>query len=325
MSEIELNDYGKWTLQGEELAKKEENVRWELADWLASGEKYGRSAYHFANRIFPEYKTKTLQDWAYVARHVESSIRNRSLSFAHHQLVAGMLPAEQVKYLTWAEQQKASVSTLRGRINAERSAAAGSSLLSGVPHELRDKLKLLSEATGLSDAALIEIALTDLVAKSGEAIKKAENVRAEEMRVKMEKAAEFERRRAAQAKRIREWEKSQEKAAEDWKIDARQKQDAYIAEHITEAKAAYQAAAARVNQRVKETQPEARAALQAAYETTYAELERATMLRRGEAERLFPTVMPKAQRAPEPSMFEEVTTQGVETVHPSHQPLIVAS
>lgn len=76
----------------------------------------GRRQHRDARRIrFAEkasgYKRKTLQEWAYVARH--SSMRMEDLSFNHHQDVAALLPDAQKRCLEHASAQKLSARDLR--------------------------------------------------------------------------------------------------------------------------------------------------------------------------------------------------------------------
>jgi len=58
------------------------------------------------------YEPRSLHDFAYVARHVDSSIRIEELSFRHHQLVAAFDQKKQKKYLSVAAKNKFSVADL---------------------------------------------------------------------------------------------------------------------------------------------------------------------------------------------------------------------
>jgi hypothetical protein len=48
-------------------------------------------------KLFGEYSFGTLQNYGWVARSVETSLRNEVLSFDHHRFVAPLPPAEQRK------------------------------------------------------------------------------------------------------------------------------------------------------------------------------------------------------------------------------------
>lgn len=95
----------EWMAQGRALAQAASGHQWQIADWMLWGENNVgniRRAYDFAE-IATGYKRKTLQEWAYVARHV--SMRMEGLSFNHHQVLAGLLPAAQKRCLEYAVSQ----------------------------------------------------------------------------------------------------------------------------------------------------------------------------------------------------------------------------
>jgi hypothetical protein len=94
---------------GEILRGMENSVQWLLGDWLNRAERVWGTVY----KDVPEYSYQTLRDYAYVARHVELSIRNRQLSFAHHRLVAALPPDDQQAWLDYAAQNNLSIADLR--------------------------------------------------------------------------------------------------------------------------------------------------------------------------------------------------------------------
>lgn len=73
---------------GRLLLQLEGSLQWLLGDWLKEGEnrQWGKTYEQVADEF--GYKVKTLQDYASICRHVETSIRIEVLSFGHHQLVA---------------------------------------------------------------------------------------------------------------------------------------------------------------------------------------------------------------------------------------------
>jgi hypothetical protein len=114
----------EWSKVGELLFKLEGSIQWLIGDWLAYGEdvKWGETA------IIAEQlgrKTKTLTEYAYVARNVKLSIRMDNLSFGHHQLVASLTPQEQSDALTYAAQHNLSVAAFRKELQGQPSTLSG--------------------------------------------------------------------------------------------------------------------------------------------------------------------------------------------------------
>lgn len=104
-------ELAQWLTEGQNLAKDAGGYQWRIADWLLSGEaRFRGDIYDMAEKA-TGYKRKTLQEWAYVARH--SSMRMEDLTFNHHQVVAALLPEAQKLCLTRASDEKLSVSELR--------------------------------------------------------------------------------------------------------------------------------------------------------------------------------------------------------------------
>lgn len=94
---------------GEMLRGMENSIQWLLGDWLNRAERVWGRVY----RDVPDYSYQTLRDYAYVARNVELSIRNRQLSFAHHRLVAALPPEYQKQWLDYAAEENMSVGQMR--------------------------------------------------------------------------------------------------------------------------------------------------------------------------------------------------------------------
>lgn len=103
MTEDELRELGQV------LLGMESSIQWLLGDWLNRADRVWGRIYDDV----PEYSYQTLRDYAYVARNVELSIRNRQLSFMHHRLVAALSPDDQRGWLEWAEQNQASIAQMR--------------------------------------------------------------------------------------------------------------------------------------------------------------------------------------------------------------------
>jgi hypothetical protein len=102
-----------WMSQGRVLAQAASGHQWQIADWMLWGENNVgniRCAYDYAE-IATGYKRKTLQEWAYVARHL--SMRMEDLTFNHHQVVVALLPEAQKLCLERASAEEMSVGELR--------------------------------------------------------------------------------------------------------------------------------------------------------------------------------------------------------------------
>lgn len=102
---------------GEMLRGLENSVQWLLGDWLNRAERVWGRVY----RDVPDYSYQTLRDYAYVARNVELSIRNRQLSFAHHRLVAALNPIDQKAWLDYAAEENMTVGQMRNAMKGKPS------------------------------------------------------------------------------------------------------------------------------------------------------------------------------------------------------------
>lgn len=100
---------------GEMLRGMENSIQWLLGDWLNRAERVWGRVY----RDVPDYSYQTLRDYAYVARNVELSIRNRQLSFAHHRLVAALPPEYQKEWLDYAAEENMSVGQMRNAMKGK--------------------------------------------------------------------------------------------------------------------------------------------------------------------------------------------------------------
>jgi hypothetical protein len=107
----------QWRELGQVLASLQSGIQWLIGDWAAHGEnvRYGETA-DFAQLL--GLKRDTVHDYTYVARNVEFSIRIENLSFAHHQVVAGMEADQQRRWLELAAAEGLSVAKLRRAIKA---------------------------------------------------------------------------------------------------------------------------------------------------------------------------------------------------------------
>lgn len=108
-----------WEDAGQLLQRLDASLQWLIGDWIVLGEhlNYGDRD-TFAESI--GFETKTIYDYAYVARNVEISVRTEILSFTHHKLVAAMTKKEQKKWLQKAEAEGWSVANLRDAVSGKK-------------------------------------------------------------------------------------------------------------------------------------------------------------------------------------------------------------
>jgi hypothetical protein len=104
--------FEEWQQLGELLKRFEASIQWLIGDWMAYGERHWGQTYEAVAEA-TGYKIGTLYEYARVARGVDFSIRIEKLSFAHHQLVAGMSPEDQQQWLIYASENDLSVSQMR--------------------------------------------------------------------------------------------------------------------------------------------------------------------------------------------------------------------
>lgn len=109
----------EWEHVGSLLQQLDGAIQWLLGDYLAYSERVWKKTY---DQFAAEWgrAPKTLRNYVWVASSVDMSLRKDTLDFSHHNLVAGMQPAEQDFYLTWAVENNASVFKLDQKIKADK-------------------------------------------------------------------------------------------------------------------------------------------------------------------------------------------------------------
>jgi len=96
--------YDDWIKCGQALMRAESGVQWWLGDWWA----FGEHAYGERTKALDEggplegLEFKTIANYAWVARAIETSRRREVLSFKHHVCVAALPPRQQEKWLARA-------------------------------------------------------------------------------------------------------------------------------------------------------------------------------------------------------------------------------
>lgn len=95
-------DQDEWKELGNVLFNLDGAISWWLGDYAVYGERTWKFTYDALAKAYNK-EVETLYTYAGVARSINSSIRNRGLSFAHHRLVQGLEDEqEQRKWLDLA-------------------------------------------------------------------------------------------------------------------------------------------------------------------------------------------------------------------------------
>ncbi len=113
---------------GDILLRLQKSVQWWLGDWLNALEdrEWGETYAALASKY--SYEVVTLHNIASIAKRVDFSRRRESLSFGHHDAVASLKPAQQTRWLNFAEKNQASVGELRKAIRESKSGKVVSTL-----------------------------------------------------------------------------------------------------------------------------------------------------------------------------------------------------
>ncbi len=112
--------FEEWHNLGLQLVPIAKSIGFIVGDWINYGEsRYGEKYDEALKRTGLSYKT--LQEYSYVARRVEMSVRTDNLDFHHHKLVAKCKdPEAQRKWLDTAVKENLSVARLRKSMNFGR-------------------------------------------------------------------------------------------------------------------------------------------------------------------------------------------------------------
>jgi hypothetical protein len=99
------------------IGRLDDACKWWLGDWLVFGEgMYGEKAAQAAEHT--GRSPETLRGYRWVAERVPPSRRRAHLSFTIHRMVAHMEPAEQERWLSYAEDRRLSSRELSGHLVA---------------------------------------------------------------------------------------------------------------------------------------------------------------------------------------------------------------
>lgn len=115
--------FEEWDLLGQKLAPLGKSIGFIIGDWINYGEaRYGEMYEQALKRTGMAYNT--LANFAYVARKIESSLRNENLDFTQHYVVAKLkTDDEKQHWLNMAEKHNLSIRRLRKSINFGRLAS----------------------------------------------------------------------------------------------------------------------------------------------------------------------------------------------------------
>lgn len=112
--------FEEWEALGCTLEQRLNFYDWAVSDWWCLGShRYGERAVAAAKGIFG-YEFGTLMKKGSVARRVETLRRSKVLSFTHHEKVASLAPADQVRWLDTAVREKLTTRQLEQKIEEEK-------------------------------------------------------------------------------------------------------------------------------------------------------------------------------------------------------------
>ncbi|MHA2086003.1 MAG: DNA-methyltransferase [Planctomycetota bacterium] len=111
-------DFEDWMDYGQSLKQLDGTVRqFAIGDWIVQGfDRYEHGKWDAVKQIWDEDKG-LLEQYQYVAKHVETLIRIKILSWSHHRLVADLPSDKQREWLQQAADNKWSVATLRQKMS----------------------------------------------------------------------------------------------------------------------------------------------------------------------------------------------------------------
>jgi hypothetical protein len=135
-----------WEQVGAMLQRLEGSIQWLIGDWFAYAQnvKWGEATV-IAERL--GYEASTIHSYASVCRAVDSLIRIKELSFAHHRLVMGLSPDQQVAWLQYAAAKNLSVAAFRRELDIESTPALSSGLDTDKSYKAMKKLIRRNPAT----------------------------------------------------------------------------------------------------------------------------------------------------------------------------------
>lgn len=110
-------EFDQWLQIGQRVLAFHEALKFHLGDWLVHGEwaGYGDKYRLAIEELGLAYDR--LRDYAYVANNVPAAVRRTDLTWAHHRVVAKLIPAEQEVWLDRAAAEGWSYRDLADQLN----------------------------------------------------------------------------------------------------------------------------------------------------------------------------------------------------------------
>ncbi|MFZ4816281.1 MAG: hypothetical protein ACOYL5_17230 [Phototrophicaceae bacterium] len=105
--------FDEWETLGKAILGLQQGLQWIIGDWINYGVErtWGETYEQLSKELGLE--TRTLYNFAGVARRVQFDLRRSNLTFSHHSLVSAKEPEEQAYWLGLAEQNQWSVKQMR--------------------------------------------------------------------------------------------------------------------------------------------------------------------------------------------------------------------
>jgi hypothetical protein len=108
-----------WLSLGNTLETMQGAIQWWIGDWLNYGEqRYGETYTQALDAS--KYSYETLANIKWVAKSIESSLRSESLSWSHHKEIAPLPKRKQSYFISLAQEERLSVSSLKKAINVKK-------------------------------------------------------------------------------------------------------------------------------------------------------------------------------------------------------------
>lgn len=130
----------EWMDFGVVLKQIDTKISWIIGEWAEYANKnwgytYEQIAQHFG------YEVSTLMSYASIVRKIPTLIRNQSLSFAHHRLVANLPEIQQELWLNQAEKMHWNVAQMRDAMHPKRERDEGEI----TARKLRKRVRVFSD------------------------------------------------------------------------------------------------------------------------------------------------------------------------------------
>lgn len=120
-------DIDEWTASGRLLGGMGRSSQWGIGDWIRYGNAKFGERYKRASEI-TGYDPQTLMNMVHVASRFEVSRRRETLSWSHHEVVAGLSTAEQDRWLNLAVREGWQRGHLRSLLRGAREGAKAPAL-----------------------------------------------------------------------------------------------------------------------------------------------------------------------------------------------------